>query len=124
MNSFVVASTRENTSGVLIDDEHLTVHHHVIFISLEECFRLDGVVQERNQRCIGRLIQVVNAEVILDLFDTGLENSDRSLLEIYFIVLIEVQFLGNSSEFTKPAVRLARGGSRNNQRSSGLINQD
>src|SRR3546814_15865279 len=47
---------------------------------------LDGVVQERDQWGVGGLVEVLDAEVVLDLGDAGLEDRDGALLLVDLVV--------------------------------------
>ena len=107
VDAFVVAASDEDAAGVLVDDHHLVVHHDVVGVALEQRQSLDGVVEERDQRSVDRLVQVVDAEVILDLFDTGLEHTDRALLLVDLEVDSRLEGLRDLGEFDEPAVRLA-----------------
>ncbi|CAB4585781.1 unannotated protein [freshwater metagenome] len=70
VNTFVVATTGEDSTGVFVDNEDLAVHDHVILVATEKFFRLQRVVEERNERRVDRLVEVVDSEVILDLLNS------------------------------------------------------
>ena len=54
VHALVVAAPGQDTTGVLIDDHHLAVEDHVVLVALEQLLRLDGVVEETDQRaCSG-----------------------------------------------------------------------
>jgi hypothetical protein len=56
---------------VLVDDEHLAVHDDVVLVVAEQLLGLDGVVEERDERGVDRVVEVVDAEVVLDLLMPG-----------------------------------------------------
>ena len=53
---------------------------------MNRALRLDRVVEERDQRGVRRLVEVVDAEVVLDLLDAGLEHADGALLLVDLVV--------------------------------------
>ena len=53
-------------AGVLVDDEHLAVDDDVVLVALEQLLGLDRVVEEPDERGVHALVQVVDAEVVLD----------------------------------------------------------
>ena len=124
VDALVVAAADQDAAGVLVDDEHLAVHHDVVLVALEQRVRLDRVVQERDQRGVRRLVEVVDAEVVLDLLDTGLEHADGALLLVDLVVHIRVEPLGETRELVEPAVRLARGRAGDDQRRARLVDED
>ena len=65
---------------------HLAVHHDVVLVALEQGEGLDRVVEERDERRVRRLVEVVDAEVVLDLLDAGLEHADGALLLVDLVV--------------------------------------
>ena len=124
VNTFVISTSGENSPGVLIDDEHLAIHHHIIFVALEEGFGFQGVIQKRDEWRVCGFIQVVDPEIILDFFDTRLQNTNGSLFLIHFVIAINDEPFRNSCKLPKPTVCFTRGGAGNNERCSGLIDED
>ena len=86
VHALVVAATGEHAAGVLVDDEHLAVHDDVVLVALEELLGLDRVVEVADERGVGRLVEVVDAEVVLDLLDAALEDADGALLLVDLVV--------------------------------------
>ena len=86
VDALVVAAADQDAAGVLVDDHDLVVHHDVVRVALEQRERLDRVVEERDERRVRRLVEVVDAEVVLDLLDAGLEHADRALLLVDLVV--------------------------------------
>jgi hypothetical protein len=56
---------------VLVDDEDLTspFMDDVVLVALEQLLGLDGVVEVADERGVDRLVEVVDAEQVLDLLD-------------------------------------------------------
>ena len=70
VDALVIPAAGQNTPGVLINDQDFTVDDDVVLVFAEQRLGLNGVVQERNQRGVGRLIEVVDAEVVFDFLDS------------------------------------------------------
>ena len=124
VDALVVAAADQDAAGVLVDDHDLVVHHDVVGVALEQRERLDRVVEERDERRVRRLVEVVDAEVVLDLLDAGLEHADGALLLVDLVVDAGLEGLGDLRELDEPAVRLARGRARDDQRRAGLVDED
>ena len=124
VDAFVVASADEDAAGVLVDDHDLVVHDDVVGVALEERERLDRVVEERDERGVRRLVEVVDAEVVLDLLDAGLEHADRALLLVDLVVDARLEGAGDLRELDEPAVRLSRRRPRDDERRAGLVDED
>ena len=106
VNTFVVPTTRQNSPGVFVDDGNFAIHDDVVLVSAEQFLRLDRIVQERNERGVGRFVKIVNTEIVLYLGNSVLQNAYGSLFLVEFIVDISNEFLGNFCKFTEPSVRL------------------
>ena len=124
VDALVVATADQDAAGVLVDDHDLVVHHDVVGVALEQRERLDRVVQERDERGVRRLVQVVDAEVVLDLLDAGLEHADGALLLVDLVVHARFEGLGDLGELHEPAVGLARGRTGDDQRRARLVDED
>ena len=86
VQAVVVAAPGQDAAGVLVDDEHLAVHDDVLLVVAEQLLGLDGVVEERDERGVDRVVEVVDAEVVLDPGDAGLEHGDGALLLVDLVV--------------------------------------
>ena len=86
VQALVVAAAGEHAAGVLVDDQHLAVHDDVLLVVAEQLLGLDRVVHERDQRGVHRVVEVVDAEVVLDLGDARLEDGDGALLLVDLVV--------------------------------------
>ena len=71
-----------------------------------------------------RLVEVVDAEVVLDLLDAGLEHADGALLLVDLVVVAGHEAVGELGELGEPAVRLARRGARDDERRARLVDED
>ena len=124
VDALVVATPDQDAAGVLVDDQHLAVHDDVVLVALEQGTCLDRVVEERDERGVRRLVEVVDAEVVLDLLDAGLEHADGALLLVDLVVLALDEAVGDVGELAEPAVGLARRGSGDDERGAGLVDED
>lgn len=76
VHALVVAAAVEHATGELVDDEHLAVAHDVVLVAVEQLLGLQRVVEVADQRRVGRLVQVVDAELVFDEFHTLLVHAD------------------------------------------------
>ncbi|MBG9885217.1 hypothetical protein ABE10_01165, partial [Bacillus toyonensis] len=107
VDALVVTPSDEDATGVLVHDHDLVVHHDVVGVTFEEGERLDRVVEEGDEGRVRGLVEVVDAEVVLDLLDAGLEHADRALLLVDLVVLAGLERACDLRELGEPAVRLA-----------------
>ena len=59
-------------------DEHFAAGHDVVAVAQEQFLGLDGVVQIADQCGVVRFVQVVDAEIVLDLGDARIKDADPS----------------------------------------------
>ena len=129
VHALVVAAAGEHAAGVLVDDEDLAVHDDVVLVALEQLLGLDGVVQVADERGVDRLVEVLDAEVVLDLGDAGLEDADGALLLVDLVValagleLAALEPLGDLGELGVP-LRGGVGRAADDQRRAGLVDED
>jgi hypothetical protein len=124
VHALVVPAAGEDAARVLVDDQDFAVENDVVLVPLKEFLGLDGVVQEADEGGVGRLVQVVDAEVVLHLFDAGLEDAHRALLFIDLVVGLGLEAQHHLGELAVPAVGVALGGTGDDERRAGLIDQD
>ena len=124
VEALVVAAALEQTAGVLVHDQNLAVLDHVVTVAQEELLGLDGVVQVPDQGGIGGLVKVVDAQVVLDLGDAGIQDADDLLLLVDLVVLVPGELGDQLGELPVPSGHIALGGSGDDQRSSCLVDQD
>ena len=123
MQALVVATSLENATGVLVDNDDSAIEQHVITILLEQLFRSNRIVEEAHKRGVDRVIEVVDTKLVLDFVDCCLKNTDRALLLVNLVVFISLKNLHDASELRVPRCRLVSR-TANDQRCPGLINQD
>ena len=123
VESLVVAPALEEATGVLIDDENLTVEDDVVAVLLEEFLGSDGVVEESDERSVDHVVEVVDAELVLNLVDGGFKDADRLLLLVHLVVLVDLEETGDSSKLGVPLGGLV-GRSADDERSPSLVDED
>ena len=108
---------------MLVDDEHLAVHDDVLLVVAEQLLGLDGVVEERDERGVDRVVEVVDAEVVLDLGDAGLEHRDGALLLVDLVVDVLDERARDLGELGVP-LDLVLGRAADDQRGPRLVDED
>ncbi len=135
VHALVVAAAGEDTAGVLVDDHDLAVDDDVVLVLLEELLGLDGVVQVAHERGVHRLVEVVDAQPVLDLGDTVLVDGYRALLLVDVVVaglldalerVARLALLQARDQLGEVAVPLGGlvGRAGDDQRRTGLVDQD
>ena len=123
VQALVVAAAGQHAAGVLVDDEHLAVHDDVLLVVAEQLLGLDRVVQEGDQRGVDRVVEVLDAEVVLDPGDAGLEDRDGALLLVDLVVDVLGHGARDLGELgVPPDLVLRRAG--DDQRRAGLVDED
>ena len=123
MQALAVAPTLQHATGELVDDEDLTARDDVILVAQVELFDLQRVVEVADQRGVDRLVQVVDAELVLDLLDARLGDRDGALGLVDVVVLVALQQRRDARELQVPARRVV-GGAADDERRSCLIDED
>ena len=123
MKALVVAAPVERTTGVLVDDQHVAVHDDIVLVALEQLLGLDGVVEVGDQRRVLGLVQVVDAEAVLDDRDALLDDRDRALLLVHLVVLVALQSTNEPRELRVPLHRVL-GGAGDDERGARLVHED
>ena len=90
MHALVVPAAVQDAAGELVHDQDLAVHHDVVLVLLEQLLGLERVVEEGHQRRVDRVVEVVDAEPVLDLLDARLEDADGPLLLVDLVVALAV----------------------------------
>lgn len=124
MQAFIVTTAWQDTAGVLIDDEHLAVRHHVVTVAQEQFLGLDRVVEVADEGRVVRLVQVVDAQVVLDLRDARVEDADGLLLLVDLVVLVTRELEHELGELAVPTRHVAFGGARDDERRTRLVDED
>ena len=127
VHALVVAPAVQDAAGELVDDQDLAVHHDVVLVPLVQLLGLDGVVQEADQRRVDRVVEVVDAEPVLDLLDARLQDADGPLLLVDLVVALAVLAAAQPGrdlgELGVPA-RALLGRAADDQRGARLVDQD
>ena len=127
VHALVVAPSREHATRVLVDDEDLAVHDDVVLVLLEQLLGLDRVVEVADERRVDGVVEVVDAEQVLDLRDARLEHADGALLLVDLVVaaavLAAVQPLHDAGELDVP-LRGDVGRAGDDERRARLVDED
>ena len=123
VHALVVAAADQHAAGELVDDEDLAVADDVVLVALEELLGLDGVVEVADQRRVGGLVEVVDAQLILDELDADLVHADRALAQVDLVVDVLLHQRREAGELAVP-VRRAVGRPGDDQRGAGLVDED
>jgi hypothetical protein len=113
----------QHAAGELVDDQDLAVADDVVLVLVVELLGLQRVVEVPDQRRVGRLVQVVDAQLVLDERDTGLEHADSALADVHLVVDFRLHQRRHPGELLVPARRLVRGAG-DDQRRARLVDQD
>ncbi|CAM3719812.1 NAD-specific glutamate dehydrogenase [Tsukamurella strandjordii] len=123
VHALVEAAAREHAAGELVDDEHLTGADDVVLVALVELLGLDRVVEVAHQQRVGRVVEVVDAQLILDQLHAGLVHADRLLPDVHLVVDVLVHLRHDPGELGVPLAGAVRG-ARDDQRGAGLVDED
>src|SRR5690242_7704002 len=127
VHALVVAPAVQDAAGELVHDQDLAVHHDVVLVLLVQLLRLDGVVQEADQGRVDGVVEVVDAEPVLDLLHPGLQDADGLLLLVDLVVAVAVLAAAKPGrdlgELLVPA-RALLGRAADDQRGPRLVDQD
>ena len=109
---------------MLIDDEDLAAVHDVVAVLEEELLGADRVVEEADQRGVRCLVQVLHAQLVLDLVDARLQDADGLLLLVDLVVLVAREQARDAGKLDVPAVQVPVRGAGNNKGGTGLVDED
>ncbi len=123
VQALVVAAADQSPAGVLVDDQDLAVDHHVVAVELEQLLGLDRVIQIGDQRGVGRFVQVVDAQPVLDHVDPVLQDRNGALLLVDLVMIITAEPVDQLGELRIPLVRIL-GRTGDDQRRPRLVDQD
>ena len=88
VHTVVVAAARQDAARVLVDDEDLAAVHDVVAVLEEQLLGADRVVEEADQRGVRGFVEVLHAQLVLDLVDARLQDADSLLLLVDLVVLV------------------------------------
>ncbi len=123
VHALVVAPAHQHAAGELVDDDDLTVAHDVVLVAQEQFLGLQAVVQVADQGRVGGLVQVLDAQLVLDELHADLVHTDGALAEVHLVVDVLLHQWREPGELAVPAGG-AVGRARDDQRGAGLVDQD
>ncbi len=123
VHALVVAAADQHAAGELVDDEHLAVADDVVLVAGEQLLGLQRVVEVADQRRVGGLVEVVDAELVLDELHALFVHADGALAQVDLVVGVLLHQRCQPGELEVP-VRRAVGGAGDDQRGAGLVDQD
>jgi hypothetical protein len=123
VEAFGVTTSGKDAAGELVDDLDLAVLDHVLDVALVELLRLERGLQVVDEVDVHVVVQVLDAEDLLDLRHALLADRDRALLLVEFVVLVLVEPRRDAREVRVPLDRTLNG-TRDDQRRSRLVDQD
>ena len=91
MDAVGVAPAVHQAAGELVDDDHFAVLDDVLLIAMEEIPRLERGVELVRQLDVALLVQILNAEHLLDLRDAGFRDRNGVRLLVDRVVLVLLQ---------------------------------
>ncbi len=123
VHALVVPTTRQHAAGELVDDHDLTVADDVVLVLGEELLGLQRVVQVADQRRVRGLVEVLDAELVLDEGDADLGDADGALALVDLVVDVLLQQRREPGELLVPARGLV-GRAGDDQRGARLVDED
>ena len=131
------ATARHDPAGELVDDDHLAFLDHVVDVALEEDVGLQRLVDVVDRQHVRGVVEVVDAEKVLAVLDAAVGERDRTGLLVdhvvaRVVVLVVLAALDHGSldelrdDLVDPVVEVGRflGGTRDDQRRPGLVDED
>ena len=123
VQALVVAAADQHAAGEVVDDEHFAVADDVVLVAFEELLGLERVVQVADQRRVRGLVEVLDAQLILDEFDAELVHAHGALLDVDLVMDVLLHQRREPRELDVP-VRPAVGGPGDDQRGARLVDED
>ena len=123
VHALVVAAAEQHPPGELVDDEHLPVADDVVLVLLVQLLDLDRVVQVADQRRVRGLVEVLDAQLVLDQAHALLGDTDGALALVHLVVHVPLEQRGHPGELLVPA-RALLGRTGDDQRRARLVDQD
>ena len=124
MQSFVVTASVQNTSCMFVNDKNFSVSYDVILIAHKQIFCFQSIVQITDKRRVLGFVEIVDAEIIFNLRNTGIQNSGGLAFLVDFIIFVASKFKHKSGKLGIPAGNSAFRRSGNNQRSSSFVDKN
>ena len=125
-----VAASLHHAAGELVDDDHLVVAHDVVDVAGEQGVGADGLLDVVDDRDVEDVVQVALGEDagfpqhVLDVFAAGF--GQRNRLEFFILVVGGGVLHQLLHHLVDPAIQVGTvfGGTGDDQRGAGLIDQD
>ena len=117
------APALEDAAGELVDDLHLAVGDDVVLVAAVQLLGLERGLELVHEVLGDAVVEVLDAERLLDLLDALLEREDDALLLVDLVVDVALQAADDRGE---PVVELGGVGdpAGDDQRRAGLVDED
>ena len=86
MHALVVAAAGQHAAGEAVHDHDFTIADDVVLIAGEKLLSLQGIVQVGHQLGVLGGVEVIDAELILDVFHALFQHADGALLVVHLVV--------------------------------------
>ncbi len=117
------AAARHDAAGVLVDDEHLAVLHHVVAVALVERVRAQRLLHVVQRLELLRGVEVVDLQARLQLLDACVGERHRAALLVELVVLLGEQAVDDLVDLPVE-VGVVVGGAGDDERGARLIDED
>ena len=117
------AAAGHEAAGEFVHDEDFAVLHHVVPVALVEGVRPKRLLHVVQGLHLARVIEVGDAEPVLDFVHAGVGEGDAAGFLVERVVLVRHQ-AGNDPVHDVVLVGGVLGGAGNNERRAGLVNED
>ena len=117
------APALEDAAGELVDDLHLAALHDVVDVVLEQLLGAQRGLELVHEVLVDVLVEVVDAERLLDRGDADLGGHDRALRFVDLVVVVALEVLHDGGELDVELLRVV-GAARDDQRRAGLVDED
>ena len=123
VESFGPAPALEDAAGELVDDLHLAALHDVVDVLLEQLLGAQRGLQLVHEVLVDVLVEVVDAERLLDRGDADLGGHDGALRLVDLVVVVALEVLHDGGELDVELLRVV-GPARDDQRRAGFVDED
>ena len=123
VESLRIPPALQDPAGELVDDLHLAAGHDVVHVALVQLLGSERVLEVVHERRVDVLVQVLDAEGLLDLPDALLRDGHGAFGLIDLVVGLRLQARGEASERHVPLGRVGHHAT-DDQRGPGLVDQD
>ena len=123
VEAFRPSPALEDATGELVDDLDLAALYHVVDVALEQLLGAQRGLELVDEVLVDVLVEVVDAERLLDRFDAALGRHDGALRLVDLVVVVATQALHDRGELHVQLLRVV-GASGDDQRRASLVDQD